>query len=347
MKKTICMILGVALWSFIATNNLLAQTSKTPVAPKKALPKSNEQDLGQSWMDHVDELALIQHLGLDPVEVNPPALRMMIDDNPDDTGTGGGGGGGGSGGSGPTGTGGALLAVSRIQSQNSKGVFQNVGTIDLPAFVNQMWLTIEGSVTQGIEDRLANTHRDLTGPDLNGFYNINFSMTDVSSATKTVYVWPDNRKARLTLTLPNNLITCRANLNNWPDRDVEIETDIHLDIDIQLTNTFSDPTQIVSSAVRFSGTDAWNDGILYEDTFNAELEADFNSTYEDVPAAFVDLLFTADNNTIASKTSTATRSIQFQYVATEKRLNFKIFNQSKVLPPKAVGGTVAVKRVSP
>lgn len=343
MKKFVYMVLVAALGVCFSANSLRAQSNKTTSVAGKSPTNSTPQEMGQSWMDHVNELTLIQFLGLDPVEVNPPAMRIAVDDNPGDTGTGGGGGGG----SGPVGTGGQLVNVSRIQSQSIKGIFQNVGTIDLPEFVNDTWALIESGVAQGIEDKLANTHRDLTGPDLNGFYNIHISLTDLSLASKSVYVWPGNRKARVTLTLPNNVITCRANLNNWPDRDVGVRTNIHLDIDIQLNNTFSDPTQIVSSAVRFSGAEAWNDGILYEDTFNAELEADFNATYEDVPATFVDVLFTADNNLLASKTSAATRSIQFQYVAAEKRLNFKIFNQGLIVAPLADAQVTTVRRALP
>ncbi len=342
MKKIFYMILVAALGVYFSTSNLRAQSNKVTSVAGKSLASAPRQDAGQSWMDHMNELALIQFLGLDPIEINPPAMRIAVDDNPGDTGTGGGGGGG----SGPVGTGGQLLNVSRIQSQNIKGAFQNVGTIDLPEFVDDVWALIESNVAQGIEEQLASTHRDLTGPDLNGFYNIQISLTDLSLANRSVHVWPDNRKARVTLTLPNNVITCRANLNNWPDRDVGVRTNIHLDIDIQLNNTFSDPTQIVSSVVRFSGTEAWNDGILYEDTFNAELEADFNATHEDVPATFVDVLFTADNNLLASKTSAATRAIQFQYVAAEKRLNFKIFNQLLATPLLDVQATT-VKRVMP
>ncbi|MFO0940482.1 MAG: hypothetical protein U0930_06915 [Pirellulales bacterium] len=344
MKKIVYMILIAAIGLVITSSSVRAQTNKTTAVARKSLPKSNQQDLGKTWMDQVDEQALIHFLGIDPSDVNPPAAMRIAVDDPGNTG--GGGGGGGGGGTGPVGTGGALLAVSRIQSQNFKGIFQNVGTIDLPAFIDETWSTIESSVTQGIEDQLANTHRSLTGPDLQGFYNIQISLTGLSQASRAVYVWPDNRKARITLTLPDNVITCRANLNNWPDRDVGVRTNIHLDIDIKLTDTFSDPTQIVSSAVRFSGTEAWNDGILYEDTFNAELEADFNATYEDVPAALVDLLFTADNNLLASKTSASTRSIQFQYVAAEKRLNFKILNSIKVVSPLNTVGSASVKRTA-
>lgn len=343
MKKIVFLVLVIALGLVASPSRVQAQVTKAKAAASKPLPQTSRQDLGQNWMDHVDEMALIQFLGLDPIEINPPAMRVAVD-NPGDTG--GSGGGGGGGGTGPVGTGGPLNAVSLIQSQNFKGIFQNVGTIDLPEFVGDTWLAIESSVAQGIEDQLANTYRSLTGPDLQGFYNIQISLTGLSQASRTVYVWPDNRKARITLTLPNNVITCRANLNNWPDRDVGIRTNIHLDIDIKLTDTFADPTQIVSSAVSFSNTEAWNDGILYEDTFNSELEADFNATREDVPAAFVDLLFTADNNLLASKTSASTRSIQFQYVAAEKRLNFKIFNQVKVVSPVVVSGNATVKRAA-
>jgi hypothetical protein len=201
--------------------------------------------------------------------------------------------------------------------------------------LDETWLWIENQVRNGIHDKLANAHREQTGPDLEGFYNIQISIAPFTTATKRVYVWPDKHKMRLTWTLPNNAISCRASLNNWPDRDVWIITTIHMVVDIQATGSKTDPTDVVYSFLYFSDTQASNDGTLYEETFNDETEAEFNSTMEDIPVALPDLVFGPLSQALAAKTSPSSLDLQFDYVTAQSRLVFRIFNPTISLPPVA------------
>ncbi len=286
-----------------------------------------------SWMNDVPEAELIQWLGLDPVDVNPPAtaMRIRIDDDttPDDGGNGGGGGGGG----GPVGTSGVLPCPSAILSQNRYGLWNQVGSSDLCFMLDETWLWIENEVQDGIYDRLANAYRDQTGPNLHGFYNIDIEIAPFTTASKRVYVWPDKHKMRLTWTLPNNHISCRANLNNWPDRDVEISTTIHMTVDIQTTDLRTNPTEVVYSYISFSNTQASNDGTLYEETFNVETEAEFNSTQKDIPVELTNWTFGDLSDALAANASTSTYDFQFDYVVAQSRLVFRLFNPTTA-PPK-------------
>ncbi|MDX1929434.1 MAG: hypothetical protein SFV81_23105 [Pirellulaceae bacterium] len=301
---------------------------KTEVNAKTIL-----METGDSWMDYAVEAELIRDLGMKPDEINPPvpaAMRAAVDNDP--TNGGGGNGGGGSGGTGPVGTSGVLPSPSSILSQNRLGKFTQVGTTNLAFMLDETWLWIEGQVRDGIYDKLANAHREQTGPDLEGFYNIQISMAPFTTATKRVYVWPDKHKMRLTWTLANNSISCRASLNNWPDRDVDIVTTIHMVVDIQATGSKTDPTDVVYSYLYFSNTQASNDGILYEETFNNATEAEFNSTFEEIPAALPDLMFRPLSQTLASKLAPTSLDLKFDYVTAQSRLVFRIFNPTRSLP---------------
>jgi hypothetical protein len=207
-----------------------------------------------------------------------------------------------------------------------------VGTADLCFLLDETWLWIENEVRNGIHDHLANARREQTGPDLEGFYNIQISIAPFTTATKRVYVWPEKHKMRLTWTLPNNAISCRASLNNWPDRDVSIVTTINMVVDIQTTASKTDPTEVVGSYLYFSDTQASNDGILYEETFNDETEAEFNSTQEDIPVALSDFTFGPLSQALAAKMSPTTLDLKFDYVVAQSRLVFRIFNPTISLP---------------
>ena len=300
---------------------------KTKTSGTEIITKALVTETGNSWMDHAHEEDLIAWLGLRPAEVNPTSSAMRISVDQDPTGGGGGGGGGG-----PVGKGGVLPCPSAILSQNRFGLFRQVGSADLCFMLDETWLFIESQVRNGIHDQLANARREQTGPDLEGFYNIQISIAPFTTATKRVYVWPEKHKMRLTWTLPNNSISCRASLNNWPDRDVSIVTTIHMVVDIQTTGTKTDPTEVVNSYLYFSDTQVSNDGILYEETFNHETESEFNSTHEDLPVAFVDLMFGNLSQTLAAKSSPTTSDLQFDYVTAQARLVFRLFNPTKSLP---------------
>ena len=103
-------------------------------------------------------------------------------------------------------------------------------------------------------------------------------------------------------------------------------------VDIQTTGIKTDPTEVVNSSIYFSNTQASNDGILYEETFNDATEAEFNSTYEDIPVAFVDLMFNNLSKNLAAKSSPATYDLQFDYVVSQSRLVFRLFNPKISLP---------------
>jgi hypothetical protein len=280
-------------------------------------------ELGESWMDNADERELIQFLGLQPHEINPVQMMMRIDnDGPTDDDHGGGGGGGNTG---PTGVWGVLPSPSPILSQNRWGAWRQVANVDLGFMLDETWLFIEGAVIDGIQERLTNTHRELTGPDLRGFYDINIATSVFTSASKRVYVWPEQNRMRLTWSLPNNSITCRANLNNWPDRDVTIITTINLVVEMRTTGNRTSPTEISASYITFSNTQASNDGILHEDAFNHELQADFNTTYEEIPTALPGLMFSQVNARLAPSMATTT-TLKFAYESNLSRLVFRLHN---------------------
>jgi hypothetical protein len=211
--------------------------------------------------------------------------------------------------------------------------------------LNETWLFIENAVISGIEDRLASTHRELTGPDLQGFYDINISTSATSLATKRVYVWPEQNRMRLTWSLPNNSITCRANLNNWPDRDVTILTTINVVVEMRTTGNRTSPTEISASYVTFSNTDASNDGILYEDRFNQELELDFNSTMEEIPTALTGLMFSQVNSRLTPSMATST-TLKFAYETNLSRLVFRLHNPIIASPVAALPGGQLSKATS-
>ena len=103
-------------------------------------------------------------------------------------------------------------------------------------------------------------------------------------------------------------------------------------VDIQATGSKTDPAEAVASYVYFSNTQASNDGILYEETFNDETEAEFNSTHEDIPLALTDLMFGPLSQALAAKMSPSTLDLQFDYVVSQSRLVFRIFNPTRSLP---------------
>ena len=334
MKSRNWAVMGLLQMLALAPINVQAQNRvnavKTEISAATIVMES-----GNSWMDHALESELIRDMGLTPDEINPPvptAMRVAVDTDPTDGDGGNGGGGGGGGGTGPVGTSGVLPSPSSILSQNRFGTFTQVGTTNLAAMLDETWLWIEGQVRDGIEDKLANAHREQTGPDLEGFYNIQISIAPFTTATKRVYVWPDQHKMRLTWTLPNNAISCRASLNNWPDRDVDIVTTINMVVDVQTTGSKTDPTDVVYSYLYFNGTQASNDGTLYEETFNNATEAEFNSTFEEIPAVLPDLMFRPLSQALASKMTPTSLELKFDYVSAQSRLVFRIYNPTKSLP---------------
>lgn len=325
MKSRHWAVMGLLQVLAFASFNLQAQ-ERSRVVNTEANAKTIIMETGSSWMDLAPESELIQGMGLTPAEINPPAaLRASVDNDPTN-------GGGGTGPVGPVGAGGVLPSPSAILSQNRFGTFNQVGTTNLSFLLDEMWLWIEGEVRNGIHDKLVNARREQTGPDLEGFYNIQISIAPFATATKRVYVWPDKHKMRVTWTLPNNAISCRARLNNWPDRDVDIVTTIHMAVDIQATGSKTDPTDVLSSYLYFSNTQASNDGILYEETFNSETEAEFNSTLEDIPVAFTELMFRPLSQALAAKIAPTSLDLKFDYLTSQSRLVFRIYNPTQALP---------------
>jgi hypothetical protein len=74
--------------------------------------------------------------------------------------------------------------------------------------------------------------------------------------------------------------------------------------------------------LRFSGTDCWNDGILYRETLNNEVEMSVNRIFQPLPVDLADLMFGALDRKLTSHMTTRTTKVWFEFA--NQALNFKL-----------------------
>ncbi len=249
----------------------------------------------------------------------------------------------------PNGKSGLLSCLSLIQSRNRfSGNWNTVGNIDLCPMLENSWNLLSPSIEQGIIDKLRAARAELGPIRLRGFYNIDVELRNASEAIKSVYVWGDKSTVHLFFRLNNNRIDCEADLTStfgWPDREVSVLTAIEMEVVLQRTSNLSAPTLVSDFVVRFRDTQAWNDGTLYVDAFNQQVEDSFDATSEQIPLGLGNALFGGVNTTLTSFVTPRTSGLQFDYNSTTRQLLMQLNSNVVIFPgPIADQGGLSVSR---
>ncbi len=158
------------------------------------------------------------------------------------------------------------------------GTWKNVGDLNLPGTLDTAWLVIRGMVKNELtfffekaprDHRNRETLESIAGRNL---YDLNITMSDGSNATTFLTVPGDGRSVTLKYRVPGNKLRFRAEVDNFFDPTITIETTITVSLTLQPSGDPQQPLKVANASIEFSNTKASVDGNIIHKVVKAFVE---------------------------------------------------------------------------
>ncbi len=164
--------------------------------------------------------------------------------------------------------------------------YKNVGDLNLPATMETAWLVIRGMIKNELtfffekgprDHRNRETLESLAGRNL---YDLSITMADSSRATTFLVVPADGQSVTLKYRVPGNKMRFKAEVNNFFDPTISVETTITVSITLRPSGDVQNPLRVADASIQFSDTKASVDGNIVFDAVKKLVEFIQGSDYE-------------------------------------------------------------------
>jgi hypothetical protein len=146
------------------------------------------------------------------------------------------------------------------------GNWKNVGDLNLPGTLDTAWLVIRGMVKNELTfffEKGPRDHRDretlesIAGRNL---YDLSITMSDGGNATTLLTVPGNGNSVTLQYRVPGNKLKFRAEVDNFFDPTITIETTMTISLTLQPSGDPQQPLKVANASIEFSDTKASVDG---------------------------------------------------------------------------------------
>lgn len=170
------------------------------------------------------------------------------------------------------------VRTSRMEFREPGSAWTTVGDLGLPAALETAWLVIRGMIKNELthffekqprDHRTRETLESIAGRNL---YDLSITMADSSKATTLITVPQDGRSVTLQYRVSGNRMKFRAEVDNFFDPRITIDTTITLVVTLQASGDPQQPLRVSNAYIEMNNAKASVDGNIIHDVVKAIIE---------------------------------------------------------------------------